>query len=58
LLGYVLIVPPIVAGIAIAALERITLTGLIAASVIALLEAGVLLGFASWRLDRMSISLR
>jgi len=58
LLGYALIVPPIAAGIAIDALEHTALGAIGCAAAITLLEAGVLLGFAAWRLDRMSIALR
>lgn len=58
LLGYVLIVPPLVAGLVTGTFDHAALAVCAAASITALLEAGVLLGFASWRLDRMSISLR
>lgn len=58
LIGYALVVPPIAAGIAVAIFERVTVVALGAASATTLLEAAVLLGFAAWRLDAMSISLR
>jgi hypothetical protein len=58
LIGYALIVPPIAAGIAFAIFERATVTALAVAGATTLLEAAVLIGFAAWRLDTMSISLR
>lgn len=58
LLGYVLIVPPIAAGITIGVFEHAALFALTVAAAVTLLEAAVLIGFAAWRLDRMSIALR
>ena len=58
LIGYALIVPPIAAGIAVAIFERGSILALVTASATTLLEAAVLLGFAAWRLDNTSISLR
>jgi hypothetical protein len=53
-----LIVPPIAAGIAVAIFERGSILALVTASATTLLEAAVLIGFAAWRLDNTSISLR
>jgi hypothetical protein len=58
LIGYALIVPPIAAGIAVAIVERVTVAALGVAGATTVLEAAVLIGFAAWRLDTMSISLR
>jgi hypothetical protein len=58
LLGYAFVIPPIVIGIAIGMLDGFTSIALGAASATMLLEAAVLIGFAAWRLDRMSITLR
>ena len=58
LLGYVLIVPPIGIGIAIGLFERAATLAIGVAGATTLLEAAVLVGFAAWRLDRMSIALR
>lgn len=58
MLGYALIVPPIAAGIVFGTFEHATLGALALAAGVTLLEAGVLVGFAAWRLDRMSIALR
>jgi hypothetical protein len=57
-IGYILIVPPVAIGIAIAVFENATIAGLGVAACTTLLEAAVLIGFAAWRLDNMSISLR
>jgi hypothetical protein len=57
-LGYVLIVPPIAAGIAIGMFGRAPVFAVSVAAATTLLEAAVLVGFAAWRLDRMSIALR
>ena len=58
LLGYVLFIPPAALGFAIAVGAHATILALASASATVLIEAAVLLGFASWRLDRMSIPLR
>lgn len=58
LLGYVLIVPPVVAGLAFGIFEHTVTVALLVAGATTLLEAAVLAGFAAWRLDRMSIALR
>jgi hypothetical protein len=58
LLGYVLIVPPVAAGLAFGLLEHAVTAALLVAGATTLLEAAVLAGFAAWRLDRMSIVLR
>jgi hypothetical protein len=58
LLGYVFFMPPAAVGIIVAVAAHGTLPALASASAAVLLEAAVLLGFASWRLDRMSIPLR
>jgi hypothetical protein len=57
-IGYVLLVPPLAVGIAVAILENATIAGLGVAAGTTLLEAAILIGFAAWRLDNMSISLR
>jgi hypothetical protein len=58
LLGYVLVIPPIAVGIMTGIFERGAAIALGNAAATTLVEAAVLLGFAAWRLDRMSISLR
>jgi hypothetical protein len=57
-LGYVLIVPPVAAGIVIGLFVRAPVVAVSIAAATTLLEAAVLVGFAAWRLDRMSIVLR
>jgi Putative ABC exporter len=56
--GYVLAIPPLGFGILIAVFGGGALLSIAAGALIALLESAVLIGFASWRLDRMSILLR
>ena len=56
--GYVLAIPAIGIGIGIALLGGGGLLSITGGTVVALLESFVLIGFASWRLDRMSILLR
>jgi hypothetical protein len=56
-LGYALLSPAIVAGIVTGVLVRAPVVAIGVATATALLEAAVLIGFAAWRLDRMSISL-
>lgn len=58
LLGYVLVAPPIAAGIAVDIFGHAAVFALAAAAAVTFLEAAVLAGFAAWRLDRMSIALR
>ena len=58
MLGYILIVPPIAAGIVFGLFGHAVLGALGIAAGVTLLEAGVLVGFAAWRLDRMAIALR
>jgi hypothetical protein len=58
LLGYVLVLPAMGAGLAIGIFADAPLAAVAGASATALLEAAVLIGFAAWRLDRTSISLR
>jgi hypothetical protein len=58
LLGYVLIVPPVAAGLAFGIFEHTVTVALLVAGATTLVEAAVLAGFAAWRLDRMSIALR
>jgi hypothetical protein len=57
-LGYVLVVPPVAAGIVIGMFVRAPVFAVSVAAATTLLEAAVLVGFAAWRLDRMSIALR
>jgi hypothetical protein len=56
--GYVLAIPPIAIGIVIALVGGGALLAITGGTLIALVESAVLIGFASWRLDRMSILLR
>jgi hypothetical protein len=56
--GYVLAIPPIGFGIAIAIFGGGGLLSITGGTIVAVLESAVLIGFASWRLDRMSILLR
>ncbi len=58
LLGYVLILPPLAAGLVFGIFEHTVTVALLVAGAATLLEAAVLAGFAAWRLDRMSIALR
>ncbi len=58
LLGYVLVVPPVAAGLAVGIFEHTVTVALLVAGAATLVEAAVLAGFAAWRLDRMSIALR
>jgi hypothetical protein len=58
LVGYVLIVPPIAAGVVFGLFAHTVTAALIVAGATTLLEAAVLAGFAASRLDRMSIVLR
>ncbi len=58
LLGYVLVVPPVAAGLAVSIFEHTVTVALLVAGAATLVEAAVLAGFAAWRLDRMSIALR
>ena len=58
LIGYALLTPALVAGVLGAVLVHRATFGFAAGTATALLEAAVLIGFAAWRLDRMSISLR
>jgi hypothetical protein len=58
LIGYALVVPPVAAGIVVDVFEHAALLAMSVAAATTLLEAGVLVGFAAWRLDRMSIALR
>jgi hypothetical protein len=57
-IGYALALPPLGAGIMLAALGCTAVLSIAGGSIIAVLEAAVLIGFASWRLDRISILLR
>jgi len=56
--GYVLLSPAVVAGIVAGIFLRAPALAVAVATATALLEGAVLIGFAAWRLDRMSISLR
>jgi hypothetical protein len=58
ILGYVLLAPAVVAGMVAGYFDRALLFGFAVAAATALLEGAVLIGFAAWRLDRMSIALR
>jgi hypothetical protein len=57
-IGYTLLSPAILAGVIFGFLARRAAFGFAAGTATALLEAAVLVAFAAWRLDRMSISLR
>ena len=58
LAGYILLVPAIAGGIGAGMLAGNALAGVIGAGTAALLEAAVLIGFASWRLGRISVAPR
>ena len=58
ILGYVFALPALAVGIAAGYFLGNGLYGVGAGALTATLEAGCLVGFASWRLDRMSIPLR
>ncbi len=58
LLGYALLSPALVIGAICGVLVHQSLAGFAAGAATAVLEAAVLIGFAAWRLDRMSIALR
>jgi hypothetical protein len=58
IVGYVLAIPPIGVAIAINLLASAPLPAIAAAAAVALAEAAVLVAFAAWKLDRMSILLR
>jgi hypothetical protein len=58
LIGYALLAPALVVGVLSGFLLHRAIFGFATGTATALLEAAVLIGFAAWRLDRMSISLR
>jgi hypothetical protein len=58
ILGYALLTPALVVGVLCGFLVHRAIFGFATGTATALLEAAVLIGFAAWRLDRMSISLR
>ena len=58
ILGYVFALPALAAGVGAGIFTRSALTGLGAGAVTAIVESALLIAFASWRLDRMSIPLR
>jgi hypothetical protein len=57
-LGYVLVAPAVTAGIAIDIVLHEATTAIAAGSITALTEAALLITFAAWRLDRMSVLVR
>jgi hypothetical protein len=58
ILGYIFALPVIAAGIIAGLIVHATLVAIGVAIVTAFLEAAALIGFASWRLDHVSIPLR
>lgn len=58
IVGYIFMLPALAAGLAAGIVIHSALTGIAVAGFTAVLESAMLVGFASWRLDRMSIPLR
>jgi hypothetical protein len=56
ILGYILLLPAVAAGILAFIITQAAVPGIAGGSITGLLEAALLIGFASWRLDNMSIS--
>jgi hypothetical protein len=57
LIGYAFAIPAIAAGIVAGFIIHSPVLAIVIAAVTAMLETSLLIGFASWRLDRMSIPL-